>query len=194
MMNKYKKHLKKLKKSYPSIIGSLIVILLTALLLSINNFALGKMLLGSSSKIRESDNQNLVQESPEFDASEETPLSSLTPSPTLLSTPSPSFSPLPLVTIPEDDLQARKDAFNQKVKEFVEKAKSEGESNTAIANTIRFQYELEFGTNADSQAEYSNCLVLYNMKLSEYNACMLSGSYGCYKPVNTCVKPLDAGF
>ena len=124
------------------------------------------------------------------------PTLTLTPSLTPTFIPTPTFEPLPLVEVPLDDLQARKDEFAIKVKEFTERAKAAGKSNTAIANTIRFMYQLEFGTNVDSQQSYTNCLVEYNTKLSEYNSCMIDSSYGCYKPkpINICVKPIDAGF
>lgn len=130
-----------------------------------------------------------------FEKPETAVMPSPTPNPSSTPSLSPTFIPLPLVSVPKDDLQTRKNEFAQKVKNYTEKSKAAGVSNTAMANTIRLMYQIEFGTNADSQQNYSNCLIEHNTKLSEYNACMLGGGgYGCYKPVNTCRKSLGAGF
>lgn len=186
---KKRKYSELVNKLIPGLVGGLVVTVLFVLFLTVNNNAFGKALFGTkdSEIVEEKTEEFVPSTSPQF-------VIISSPSPSLIPPPSPSFSPLPLVVVPKNDLQARKDAFNEKVKAFIEKAKAEGASNTAIANTIRFQYQLEFGTNANSQQEYSNCLINYNTKLAEYNACMLSENYGCYQPVNSCFKPLDAGF
>lgn len=72
----------------------------------------------------------------------------------LKATPSAIPSPSPVTVVkyvqapapsPTDDLAARKVAFNKKVQDFVAKAKAEGDDNTSIMNTIKFEYQLEFG-------------------------------------------------
>jgi len=97
-------------------------------------------------------------------------LKSATPS--VVPTPSPviitKYVQVPAAS-PTDDLAARKAAFDKKVQNFVAKARAAGDDNISIMNTIKYEYQLEFGQpliiNQPSQPTTTypkNCTSLQN--------------------------------